>query len=387
MGKAALFLAMAAVLGGSVMLLQTGRSSHDADLGQIERQEVMLAREIARSGFEAVHSKAYQVQRNAKNATMDQVLLLVNGADSVRGDFEGGKYVAWMEKASASAYILHAKGMYRNASHIISSTETLSSGTVKEETLQVPDSTILQIVFKESMAGYCSAVYLQKLPPKPQDNVNNGVDCGAIGKGGWKKGDIDKVIDDGKGGTLCSLPEMIFAPGKNRDGSGGKAGKANWANYETVIPPGWRLNFILAVDADYKCEREGENIPITDGMYDHWQDALTSDAGKLDEMKEGSFAMIQQNPYNSSLWRIAWEDQRKFDDAQLGDIKQNGYGSTKWDKKKKTYGGTGWTQMDVDGYWKLRDFGDIPDFSDQVIEIQMYTKGTILTPPVAQSGN
>ncbi len=143
------------------------------------------------------------------------------------------------------------------------------------------------------------------------------------------------------------------------------------ANYSTVINPGERVNFILAVDADFNCEKRNDtSVKINDPMFEYTRDALVVATSDLTDLEEGQYAMIQENPYQPGVWRIAFED-LIFSKQKLDDVKQNGYGTTKWNKKKKTYGGSGWTETDSKGYWKLQDFGHMPDFSDQVIEIRM----------------
>ena len=78
--------------------------------------------------------------------------------------------------------------------------------------------------------------------------------------------------------------------------------------------------------------------------------------------------MIEPHPADDQKWRIAFEDLRSFSIKQHEDIKANSYGSD-WDPIAESYGGTGWTETDSNGYRMLRDYGWKPDFSDQVIQV------------------
>jgi hypothetical protein len=334
MGKGALILAMAGLVTTSVLLFNTEQTSMSTNQRQAERDEEVLAREIARSGYNAIRSKAVQKQ-NEGIYSVDHLVQEVNGGanSKVTGTYKAGTYEAWIEKVSAEAYMVHAVGHYGEAEHTMAGPKTEASGFTTQPTLTVITESTLMVTFLESMAGYCSAIYLQRIPPRGS-------------------------------GLATPNPELIFTPGNNRDNA--------FAEYNTVLQPGWRMNFKLAVDADMNCERRNQNVSINNSTFDYRRDALMAGVDELDEMQEGKYAIIQQNPNEAGVWRIAFED-LVFSDAQLADIKKYGYGDGSWRRRngRYTYGGNGWGDLNASGYYELEDYGNMPDFSDQVIEVRL----------------
>ncbi len=346
MGKAAVFTVLAVMIASNVLLYESLQTSVATDKVQSDRQGQVLAREIARSGHNVALSKARQLQREYPLTPLEDIIEMVNGDQGyITGDLQGGEYSAQVYLTSASSFAVKSVGLYtvdemvqgeheeRSQKKDTVAVTVLTEDILGEEVLEVTEPSTLQIEFLESMAGYCSAIFLQRMLP--------------LGNGEYDPQE----------------PELVFAPGNNRDGAE--------ANYETVLQPGTLMNFILAVDADFNCEKRNDNsVTIDDNMFEYTRPALQEDIEDLGEMEEGMYAMIQENPYEPGVWRIAFED-LVFGNAKLSDTKQNGYGGNKWKKKKKTYGGNGWTDTDSRGYWRLRDYGGKPDFSDQVIEIRM----------------
>lgn len=389
MGKAVLFVVIATIIGGSYVLFQSNVASVETDKRQAERQYEMLAREIARSGLSRVLATTRQLDQQYPDASMGQIVQMVNGAGgAITGAYQGGEYRAWIYQASPSAFGAMSEGMIiteksgavaggdqrgtlvDTTMHRIPGGQRTASGIIPDQ--KVPQVTVpsrLEVEFLESMAGYCSAIFLQRLVPKNNNGHGNncdGVDGG--NPGGSKEGeDSDPGVDDecnvnGKSRWRALEPELIFAPGNNRDGAA--------ALYDAIIDPGTRLNFILAVDADNNCEMRGQTVDVKNRTFNYTRDALLDDVSDLNEMLEGPYAMIQERPGVSGTWRIAFED-LKFSDDQLQDIKQNGYSNNSWNRKQKTYGGSGWNAVDSYGYYRLKDYGNKPDFSDQVIELTL----------------
>ena len=142
-------------------------------------------------------------------------------------------------------------------------------------------------------------------------------------------------------------PEMVFPPGKDRNGAS--------ASYEKTIEPGMGLNFILAVDkgcdADYPYDFPGD--------YDHIQRSFKQDVDKLNTMREAPYGMVEETTIGSSDgWRVAFEDQRIHSKNELWDIKENGYP-----------GNSGWRLNN--GLRDLEEHGDVPDFNDQVFNVAL----------------
>ena len=68
MGKGILLLMTAALIGGSITLFQSNRTSIETTDRQVERQELMLAREAARSGHNYIRSLAREVEAEMAKA-------------------------------------------------------------------------------------------------------------------------------------------------------------------------------------------------------------------------------------------------------------------------------------------------------------------------------
>lgn len=372
MGKLAILLVAATIVGSSTILLQNNQSRVQTDIRQAERQGQLVAREIARSGHNALLSRARQLQKEYPNKTLEEIVDLVNGQQGyITGSYQGGYYQARIYLTSAASFGVSSTGFYEVNEHEVHSEKLEDGGILGDGILEISEESTLEVEFLESMAGYCSAIFLQRMVPKGNNghgNNEDGVD--SSNPGGSKEGeDSDPSVDDekktpnGNGAWTLLEPELIFAPGNNRDGA--------MATYSTVINPGERINFILAVDADFNCEKRNDtSVTIDDPMFEYTREALVLGTSDLKDLEEGEYTMIQENPYNPGTWRIAFED-LIFDKKKLEDVKQNGYGTTQWNNKKKTYGGTSWTETDARGYWRLRDYGHMPDFSDQVIEVRM----------------
>jgi hypothetical protein len=254
---------------------------------------------------------------------------------------------------------------------------------------EIADSSRLEVEFIDSMAGYCSAIYLQRMVPKTNNGHGNncdGVDSSNPGNAPFQDNDSDPNVDDecSGGGAYPSNgngngnnngnkkakfwtldPELVFAPGNNRNGAE--------SSYDRIIAPGTRLNFILAVDADNSCEARGENVTIDDNSFDYIRPSFSEDVSEFGKLNEAPYSLMQEKPSQPGTWRIAFED-LIFDDERLWDIKQNGYpnhdSNNAWSNRDKTYGGNGWG-TDSEGYARLKDYGNVPDFSDQVIEVKI----------------
>ena len=403
MGKYILLVVAAVMAGSSTLMFQSQTTSLDTDQRQAQRQEKVIARQIARTGYNAVLAEARVHEKQGK-----KVQQIVNDVGTITGSYQGGTYTARLEKISPTSYLAQSIGELRSAvgkvgvdgdsliTHEIE--ESHRNNTMPEASVPttpggptVSDSSRLDITFVESMAGYCSAIYLQRLVPKNNNGHGNncdGVDNSNPGNGPHHDNDTDPNVDDecGGGGAYPSNgngnkknkyramePELVFSPGNNRDGAE--------ANFNSLIAPGTRLNFILAVDADNSCERRGDDIDINDHSYDYTRKSFSEDVSEFGKIHEAPYSLMQENPNQSGTWRIAFED-LIFDDAKLWDIKQNGYPNSDsrnhWNRRTETYGGNGWG-IDGNGYARLKDFGQLPDFSDQVIEVKIV--------PVSGSGD
>jgi len=378
MGKAALFLVVAAMISGGALLRQVDLTEVETDTRQAARQGQVLAREIARSGQNVVLAQARKLQRTHPNMKLEQIVSQINGNKGyTEGAYQGGTFQAKLSLTSSSSFAVESLGAYKIREHEVNTERDafievtiVDEDILAEEVLEVDTPSELDVTFLESMAGYCSAIYLQRWIPKNNNGHGNNVDgCDVSNPGNNDCIDSDPTVDDeihtGKGKLRFTAlePELIFAPGNNRDGA--------TAHFSTTLNPGERMNFILAVDADFNCEQRDNDVPWNHSTYEYTRDALLESVSGLSDLQEAPYAMIQAKPGEPGTWRVAFED-LYFSGDKLDDVKKNSYGGS-WSNSKKTYGGSGWLEYGSHGYWKLRDYGDRPDFSDQVIEVTLVT--------------
>lgn len=336
MGKFSLLLSLSVVGAVTILAFQGNRTSVDTSERQSRRQGQVIARQIARSGYNAVLSEAHQADGPDK-----EVSEIVADVDTIRGEYDGGTYEAWLQQISASAYKAVSVGRFAVADRVVK--HRLGNGYANNNmdapTVETPSQ--LSVTFEQSMAGYCSAVYLKRVIPgtKPEEQPD---------------------------------PEMIFPPGNDRNDA--------TASYDKTIQSGTRLNFILAVDKD--CSHEGQASADYPDDYNHTQRSFSQDVDKLNTMREAPYGMVEETTVESSDgWRVSFEDQRVFTEAQLWDIKENGYpdghspDDGDWNSREKTYGGDGW-DSNGENLRDLQDFGNIPDFSDQVIQVGLTDPNT-----------
>jgi len=381
MGKAILLAVTAVVVGASVMLLESSTNRLQADTRQAARQEEALAREIARSAYNLIVSRARQLEVEQPDLGLADLVALVNGNEGkLTGQLNGGSYEAWIYPIGASSYGAVAIGRYGNATHQI------GNHRIMRDVLEVTEPSQVKVTFLESMAGYCSAIYLQRFVPKNNNGMGNnlgGCDPSnpAHGSSCETQEDIE-LRGNGNGKYVALEPELVFPAGHNRDNAS--------MTTTIVLNPGERANFILAVDKD--CSLQGHtDVPAKKGKkyFDYLRDALVQSVDDFSHMQEGPYVMIQAHPYKPNTWRLAFED-LDFDKEFMGyeklmDVKRYGYGDMIWQRRqgaswgerngKYSYGGSGWTRIDQRGYYELRDLYEVggkivPDFSDQVIEVE-----------------
>lgn len=384
MGKAILLLVAATAIGTSVLLLQGSSHRLQADERQVDRQEEALAREIARSAYNLIISRARQLEVANPTWNPAQLVSAVNGtAGKLAGELRGGSYETWLYPIGASSYGAVAIGRYGKATHQIGTHRVL------QNVLEVPQNqpSRVKVTFLESVAGYCSAIYLQRYVPRNNNGMgNNPGRCDPSNPAHGGSCEMQEDIElRGNDRYVALEPEMIFPPGKNRD---------NASAINTItLNPGERANFILAVDKD--CSLRGrQDVPakVRQGRtvyFDYLRDALVKSTDDFSQMQEGPYVMIQAHPTKPNTWRLAFEDldfDREFMGMdKLADVKRYGYGDMKWKIRsgaswgerngKYSYGGSGWFRLDQWGYYETRDYymvdGKIvPDFDDQVIEVE-----------------
>jgi hypothetical protein len=341
MGKFALWLTLAAVLGGGLMLFQSNMDNKGTEEGQAERQEMIVAREIARTGLSVVRSKALSVEKGLRgdsSATAADLLAAVGYDRNNRliRDYEGGTYEAWVETSGQRGYEAFAVGRFGDAEHTTFKSEFIEDGLLETpDDMPTPDGGTtdqfeLHAGFIDSMAGWCSAIYLEQ----------------------W-------IPDDQRDGEYRREVDMVFDSGHNRDGTE--------TQFAQPLAAGTQMNFILAVDQDCSSENQA-GIAWNDGTFNHHHYALEIDAEDINNMQEGTYAMVEQYQGQTGKWRLRFEDQNFYTEEQYLDIKRNSYGDSNW--SDGTWGGSGWS-FDGNGLSELRDYGSQPDYSDQVFWIEL----------------
>lgn len=354
MGKAILIIVLGAGLFVARGFLGSQETAQRTTMEQVSYEENVLAREIARSGFNVAMGRLRQF-----GDSLHHGVNAINGADGyMEGDYQGGTFRVRVEPITGSSVEVISTGYFGGAfdqhgeyagGAIHRMDDLIGRYDLPTPPLSAKECSHLETRFLQSVAGYCSAVYLQR--------------------------SLLGVPDDEQ-----PEPEMIFAAGHNRNGSG--------MTVDKYIQAGTQMNFFIGVDQNCSTKPPNwmtydvENHTFNPHDYDHIHYALTGNIDDLGRMEESIWGLIEQHPQNNQRWRIAWEDQHL----------------TKWDKpnsnnpqeslqatKRLGYRGNGWPTADAWGYRTLEDFGNQPDFSDQVIDVSLSPVASSLCEPIAQA--
>ncbi len=337
MGKALLIMVMGVGLYISIGQMGTQETLFKTTSEQAEYEEEVLAREIARSGFNMAMGIARRNGANLSGAVND----IRNGRSAMTGEHQGGTYSveAWL--SDGFSITIESTGTYGGAEYVMLDKYAMP-------VLLAQRCSQLDARFLESQAGYCSAIYLQRHPA------------------GAEAADLP-------------APEMIFAAGHNGDN--------NLVDVNKIIAQGTQMDFFIGVDKDCSTRAPGTSGPrnydvdshvFSAGDYDHVHHALDIPAGSPELMSESVWGFVEQNPANVQKWRIAWEDLHypEWNAPAITDPQQSLQAL-----KRFGYEGRGWPQTDINGYRALRDYyrstypndgtsrAYRPDFSDQVVEV------------------
>jgi len=345
MGKAAILLVLAtglAVTYGLVSSIETGQQTAKH---QASYEERVIAREIARSGFNV----AMGILRQYGDDLQGGVNEIVGDQGYLEGEHQGGFYRATARFVTGHSVEVVSIGYFggqmdRQGEYRGGATHTMDDSFIFRVTstpLLVKQCSKLQVRFLSSEAGYCSSVYMQRYLP-------------------------DVALAD------QPAPEMIFAPGNWRT--------SGELTVDKILGGGTQMNFFVGVRQD--CNLWGQNWNRNDNWrsydvenrvfnaadYNHLHYAFESTGGDLAGMEESIWALVEQHPRDNQRWRIAWEDQHNTSwDRPNSRNPQNSLQAT----KRFGYDGNGWPTTDAIGYRILRDYDTRPDFSDQVIQVQM----------------
>ena len=343
MGKASILLLIATGIVVMYGVTSSQETSKQTARHQVDFEEGVIAREIARTGF----NMAMGVMRSFGDDLRAGVVA-VNGTDGhMQGNSQGGFFRAIAEHVSGHEVEISSTGYfggefledgsYSGAIYVIDDNFRVG---LENPPLQVTQCSRLNAQFISSIAGYCSAIYLQRyLPDTPPGEQ--------------------------------PTPEMVFSSGNNRNGGS--------SSVSYLLQPDTQMNLFLAVDQN--CNRgssryrnnwqnyDVEGHTFNRRHYDHLHYGLDVNMERVgEEMQESIWAMVEQHPQNNQRWRIGWEDQHI---TSWDNPNSNNPRNSLQALKRLGYDGRGWPDVDNRGYRTLRDYGDRPDFSDQVIEIWM----------------
>ncbi|RMF62766.1 MAG: hypothetical protein D6746_03635, partial [Bacteroidetes bacterium] len=148
MGKLSIILAAATIVAASYIMVQNNTSKVQTDLKQSERQGQMVAREIARSGHNALLSKARKLQKDYPDLPLADIVEMVNGENGyVTGTYQGGSYKASIYLTSASTFGVSSTGYYEVNEHEVYSEEEKIDGILGDGVLEVPVPSTLEVTF------------------------------------------------------------------------------------------------------------------------------------------------------------------------------------------------------------------------------------------------
>ena len=345
MGKALLIIVLGAGLALAQQLYTAFLNEDATGKDQTEYQEETIAREIAASAFNLGMGVVRAHGENVQNGAID-----LNGAGNkgrsgtyASGRFAGGRYEVRAQLTSPHSIRVVATGYFGRRVNPATGQEDWSAAFTMHDEYRVPVMTartdgIVRVEFLESQAGYCSAVFYQAYTP------------------------------DMPAGYVPE-PVMLFAA-DNRDRKTARPGQ------NIFVEAGTQMNFLIGVKqnctpppADECVVRDYvQNYTFKATDWNHVHSALIVEAGSLDEAREDIWGLVEQHPNDRQRWRVAFEDihNKDWDNAALKD-------PAKSLQALKTLGyyGTGWPEQDANLYRLLRDFGNRPDFSDQVIEVRV----------------
>lgn len=340
MGKALLIILLGAGLVMARQAYHNGIINNKTSAVQVEYEEQVLAREIARSAFNVAMGR---VRSHGEGVDLGVEAVMGENGKGMSGKDRGGTF-------SARAYALSGHSVQVVSTGRFGDAEVTMHDSYRVPVLIARERSRLDVRFIESRAGYCSAVFMQKYLPEtaPEDQPE---------------------------------PQMIFTAGKGRDGSRNPI--------STIVEAGTQLNFFIGVDkrCSMQTKKTGCELReyLTEYEYDpddfnHVHYALNIPVNDFTKATEAVWGMVEQAPGSRQRWRIGWEDQHK----------------TKWDNpdsddparsmqalKRYGYDGNGWTERWVPrwlpepGYRKLRNYGNRPDYSDQVIEVTLHPLGSM----------
>ena len=225
MGKVALLVVLATGIASATILFTSQETDVRSAAVQGEYEADVIAREIARSAFNSASADVHRFGTDI-DAAINNFGTLITSADMPEdqkcangkatcarrtGDMLDGTYVVeasydggnGVDIYSSGTFSYNAGGEVVTADHDINESQTVG-------VLRVSEGGLLRIQFVDSMAGYCSAIFLKRTLPG--------------------------VAEEDQ-----PLPEMVYAPGNRRNGERN-------IGIEVELDPGTQMNFAIGVD-------------------------------------------------------------------------------------------------------------------------------------------
>ena len=280
MGKALIII----VLGAGFLLARQGfgnqLTEQESRKDQVEYENEVLAREIARSGFNV----AMGIAREHPNA-LDTAVLSVDAADGkadgrFSGLARGGQYAVLAETTTGHGIRVTSTGYYGGKwvdGKYVGGAKYTMTDSYRIRVLEVREDGMLDVEFLASVAGYCSAVFMEE----------------------WHDGEV-------------TATRMIFPAGHNRNGE-----QPASAFY---VKAGTQLNFFIGVDQNCSSELKPANectvrrymrsYPLANlsSEWNYIHNALDIPVGSMEQAQESLWGLVEQKPSDRQSWRIAWED-------------------------------------------------------------------------------
>lgn len=388
MGKLTLLIVFAlAVAGGSALLTaQDADVRASARLGDYEAD--VVAREISQSAYNAgaADLAAHGNDVAAALAAFGEAATdCGSGRPACRrrtGSVLGGTYVVEAAARGGNAVDVRAVGTFTHGGapvvHVIEESVTFDVLGV-DPGLPAGQCGEVRVQFLESRATHCSAVFLQETH-----------------------------------GGVTGRTRMVYPPGKHRDGERNDG-------FAVLVAPGTRIN--VGIGVDDAC-RSGGSRPTSHPSLrmdaaeatrrDRGPAALAADMDRyvyragdwartlwaLDAPSaqfagaEGPSALVEADPARPQRWRVAFEDRDGWDLAP-SDARYLEPRRSLWATKAQGYDrdgdgrGEGWADRETvtigtsrgrpyvarragpDGFHDLTDSGNKPDFSDQVVFVEV----------------
>ncbi len=429
MGKYALLLVAAFSVAGAKLLSSTQETDIKASQGQSEYDADLLAREIARSAYNAAVADA-----NLEGSDVPAALLAVgvpvvsenqtaankcaNGVPVCyrrEGAMQGGRYRVEASITGGNRVDIYARGQYDYTAVQTDNTQPNFGRNVRVPkvyeinemrsvgVLQVARSGILSIQFVDSQAGYCSAIFLQRTPPGGVAGPMEMVYVPGHNRNGDRNVGLERVLEPGVQmnfaigvETGCAMQNKYFEDGNAK----WDAAKGQYVNKSG----GNRMYFLRNAKGEMVVDSVGVQqfmanytYRAADWNWVHW--ALDSGSLVNGDPQEAPWGMVESDPLNAQRWRIAFEDIDNWNlpptnpgynnpNLSLWATKRFGYDTNHdnigdgWDDVRRTVielkdPKKPWEGYKVseksgsDGFHDLRDTGSPADFSDQVIMIEI----------------